>query len=177
MNTKKLILTALFTAITAVSAQILIPTTPAPFTLQTLAVFLSAIVLGAKYGAISQAVYALIGAVGLPVFAGGEGGLGVIAGPKGGYILGFILAAWIVGFLVTRKKAPSRLELIGFALIGDAVCLTVGTFWLGFVLRISALQAIAVGVTPFIIFDVIKIVIAGFVGFEVRKALVKASLI
>ncbi len=113
-NTKTtyLALCGLFAALTAICSWISIPLgfTPVPVNLGTLAVFLTAGLLGPKYGTISIAVYALAGAVGVPVFAGFRGGLGVLAGPTGGYIIGYIVAAFIIGVLISafNKRLSKR---------------------------------------------------------------------
>ena len=96
-------LCGLFAAVTAICSWISIPLgfTPVPVNLGTLAVFLTGGLLGKKYGPISLIVYTLAGAVGLPVFSGFRGGLSVLAGPTGGYIIGYIVAALIIGLIIT----------------------------------------------------------------------------
>src|SRR5215207_3565682 len=89
--------TALMAAVTAVAAQIAIPLEPVPFTLQVLAVILSGLLLGPRYGALAQAIYVLVGAVGVPVFAQFSGGLGVVLGPTGGYLVSYPIAASVAG--------------------------------------------------------------------------------
>lgn len=110
-KTRQYILWGLFTALTAVASQIIIPLpfTPVPINLATLSVFLAGGLLGAKGGAISQLIYLLLGAVGVPVFAGFTGGPGIVAGPTGGYIIGYVLAAWAIGFLI-NLPAPGLLR-------------------------------------------------------------------
>src|SRR5215207_7696744 len=88
---------ALMAAVTAVAAQITVPIEPVPFTFQVLAVILSGLLLGPRYGALAQAVYVLVGAVGVPVFSGFAGGLGVILGPTGGYLVSYPIAAAVAG--------------------------------------------------------------------------------
>ena len=108
MNTKTysrtsyMALCGLFAALMAICSFISIPLgfTPVPVNLATLGVFLAGGLLGKKYGTVSIAVYVLLGAVGVPVFAGFKGGVGVLAGPTGGYIIGYIAAAFLVGLLV-----------------------------------------------------------------------------
>ena len=99
-KTRSLILCALFAALTAVLSQIAIPIQPVPVNLATFSVFVAGGVLGAKRGAISQAAYVLLGVIGLPVFASFSGGMGILLGPTGGYIVGYVAAAWLVGALV-----------------------------------------------------------------------------
>ena len=97
-NVLSLVYMAMFVAIITVCAQIQIPMT-VPFTLQTLGIFMAAAMLGWKRGLISVAVYVLLGAIGVPVFAGFSGGIGVLGGPTGGYIIGFLFTALIVGLM------------------------------------------------------------------------------
>ena len=102
------IMAALFAGITAVCAQIAfpVPFSPVPFTGQTLAVALAATVLGAKYGVLSMILYILLGAVGVRVFAEFSGGLHVLAGPTGGFIFGFIIAAYVIGKMIEWREKP-----------------------------------------------------------------------
>ena len=100
-----MIYASLFGAGTAAGAYLIIPLPPVPITLQTLFVWgLAGALLGARLGALSQLVYLLIGIIGLPVFAGGKAGLGVLFGPTGGYLIGFVAGAWVIGTLVNLKK-------------------------------------------------------------------------
>src|SRR5829696_7645933 len=93
-------------AVTAAAAQITIPLSPVPFTLQVLAVILSGLLLGVRHGALAQAVYVLVGAIGVPVFAGFKGGLGILLGPTGGYLISYPIAAAVAG-LAARAVAPA----------------------------------------------------------------------
>jgi biotin transport system substrate-specific component len=106
LNIAMMTRTALMAAVTAVAAQIAIPLpfSPVPFTLQVLVVILSGLLLGPRHGALAQVVYVLVGAVGVPVFAQFSGGLGVVLGPTGGYILSYPLSAAIAG-LATHAAA------------------------------------------------------------------------
>ena len=99
MKTRDLAMVGLFAALTAIGAWISIPIPPVPFTFQVLFVLLAGAVLGSARGGLSQIVYVLLGVIGLPVFAGGASGPGVLFGPTGGYIFGFIVAAFVVGAL------------------------------------------------------------------------------
>ena len=110
LNIAMMTRTALMAAVTAVAAQITIPLpfSPVPFTLQVLAVILSGLLLGPRHGALSQVVYVLVGAVGVPVFAQFSGGLGVVLGPTGGYILSYPLAAAIAGLAAPAAANATR---------------------------------------------------------------------
>ena len=125
---------ALMAAVTAAAAQIAIPIPPVPFILQVLAVILSGLLLGPRYGALAQAVYVLVGAVGVPVFSEFSGGLGVILGPTGGYLVSYPIAAAVAGLAApavaggVRRRALVLGILWGYA--GLAVIYALGATWL-----------------------------------------------
>ena len=102
---KKMAFASLFAALIAVGAYIKIPIpfSPVPITLQVFFIFLAGAMLGARWGTLSVIVYLLLGIVGLPVFSGGASGLGVLLGPTGGYLIGFVVAAFLVGTLCEKK--------------------------------------------------------------------------
>ena len=133
-------------------------------------------VIGTKAGVCSYCIYVLLGIVGLPVFSGYVGGPAKIAGPTGGYIVGFVLMALIGGFFIEKFKRNFALTLVGWVL-GTFVDYCLGTVWFVYVAHCSLLYALKVCVYPFIIFDLGKIVIATLLGHAVRYALVKAGLL
>lgn len=173
---KMLILTAMFAAITGILAQIVIPLPPVPISGQTLAVGLTATILGSRWGALVMILYAVLGGIGVPVFTGGSAGVGILVGPTGGYIFGFIIGALIIGFIL-EKIGFSFPKAIVANLIGSMVILTAGTVQLKFVSALSWHEAFAFGVYPFIIGGVMKSILAAWVGIAVRKRLVSARLI
>jgi biotin transport system substrate-specific component len=134
--------------------------TPVPFTLQTLAVLLTGAALGSVRGLASMGLYLLAGGFGVPWFANHEHGF---AGASFGYVIGFVVAAGIVGELARRGNDRSVVSAIGLMAVGDAVLLTIGTIWLANDLHVSGAKAIELGVTPFLIGDAIKLTIAAFV--------------
>lgn len=143
----------------AVAAQINVPMQPVPMTLQTLAVLAVGAAFGWRLGAATVALYVLEGAVGLPVYAEMKAGLAVLAGPTGGYLLGFILAAAVVGFLAERGFDRSVPKMMLAMLIGAAVLYVPGLIWLsGFVGGMEG--AFTFGFVPFWIGDIVKAVIA-----------------
>ena len=177
MKTKDMILAAMFGALTAVGALVAIPLpTPVPFTMQVFFVILAGILLGPRWGALSQLVYVLMGSLGLPVFAGGTSGFGKLIGPTGGFIFGFIAAAFVVG-IITRERPNNITWNLTGSLAGLTLIYLLGTTQLALVAGMSFEKAIAVGVAPFILFDIIKITAAGFLGVAVKSALVKANLL
>ena len=129
MKIRHIVLSGLFAAITAALSQVMIsiPVSPVPITLQVFSVALAGAVLGGRLGALSQLVYIIVGAAGLPVFAGFEAGIGVILGPRGGYILGFPVLAFIPGFFIERQTG---LSVYSFCAGGTGV-FYIGTAWLG----------------------------------------------
>ena len=143
----------------ALSAQVSVPMFPVPMTLQTLAVLLVGGTYGARLGAATLALYALEGAVGLPVFANFSGGFQVIAGPTGGYILGFIASAALVGYLVERGWGASGLKLCLAMLLGAALIYVPGVAWLA--QFTGADKALQFGFWPFVAGDIVKAIVAG----------------
>lgn len=107
-TTKMLILSALFAAIVAVCAQISFQIGPVPFTLQVFAIFLASLILPPKYAFLSLLVYDLLGAVGVPVFAGFSGGLSKFIGPTGGYLIAFPIAAFVISYINTKKPLKMK---------------------------------------------------------------------
>src|ERR687883_1886220 len=136
LNIAMMTRTALMAAVTAVAAQIAIPLpfSPVPFTLQVLAVILSGLLLGPRYGALAQAVYVLVGTVGVPVFAGFSGGLGVILGPTGGYLVSYPIAAAVAGLAVPAVTGAARRRALSLGFLWGCASLAViyalGVTWL-----------------------------------------------
>ena len=166
---------ALMAAFTAVAAQISIPLEPVPFTLQVLAVVLTGLLLGPRYGALAMGVYVLVGAVGVPVFAGFRGGLGVLFGDTGGYLLAYPLAAAVAGLAArSTANAPRRRGLVVGFLWGSAalaVIYAIGATWLAVLAGLSPAAAVAAGVLPFVLFDLIKVGLAALVAVAVAPAI------
>lgn len=165
IKTKQMVLIALMTAVTCVLGPLSIPLpfSPVPISLTNFAIFLAIFVLGMKNGTISFIIYLLLGAVGVPVFSSFRGGLQVLAGPTGGYLIGFIFLALIMGFALDhfdRKLVPTIIGMI----IGMAVCYAFGTVWLAKLLSLSFKEGLMMGVIPYLPGDVAKIIIAAIVG-------------
>lgn len=147
-------------ALTALLAQVAVPLVPVPVTGQTLAVLLVGATLGAARGAISLGVYALLGIVGLPVFSDFGSGLGVVLGPTGGYILGFVFAAALVGWLSERAWERQVLKALATFAAGTLVVFAVGLPWLAVALQLDLATTLAYGLWPFLLGGAIKAVIA-----------------
>ncbi len=154
MQTKNLILTALFASLTAVGAFLFLPLpfSPVPITLQLLFTFLAGGILGSKYGSLSQIIYILLGAAGLPVFAGGRAGLSVLVGPTAGFIYGFVIAAWIAG-----KMKGNFFNRMIYLLTGLIIVYILGTGSLMITTGMGFTKALTVGTLPFLIGDLFKV--------------------
>lgn len=181
MNTSKsklraIIICGIFAAITAVLAQIEIPLPLIPISGQTLAVGLAATIIGSKYSAIAMVCYVLLGAVGLPVFAGFTGGVQILVGPTGGYIFGFIVAAFVTGFILEKTKFNMKMAMVA-NIVGMIITLIFGTIQLKILLDLTWNQAIISGIYPFIVVGLIKGYLASWIGITVRKRLIQADLI
>lgn len=167
---------ALFTVLMAVCSWISIPMA-VPFTLQTFGVFAAVGVLGGKRGTFSVLVYILLGAVGVPVFSGFNGGIGILAGKTGGYIIGFLCSALVMWGMEAALGRKPLIRIVSMV-IGLAVCYAFGTAWF---MLIYARETGAVGVgavlgwcvIPFIIPDLIKIALAFGLSGKLRRYVVQ----
>ena len=173
ISTKEIVLTAMFTAIITICAWISIPIGPISFTMHTFAVFCAVCILGGRNSFFSVLTYLLLGAVGLPVFAGFKGGISVLVNTTGGYLLGFLLIPLI--YLAAEKIFGKSLAVrIISLIIGLAVCYAFGTAWFMFVYTRNV-GAVTIGkamkwcVTPFVPFDLIKLALAFVVSDRVKK--------
>ncbi|MBS5548786.1 biotin transporter BioY [Pseudoflavonifractor sp. An184] len=173
-KTYRMAMTALMAAVTCVLAPMAIPIGPVPISFTNLAIYLSLYLLGWKRGTVSYLVYVLIGAVGVPVFSGFTGGLGKLAGATGGYIVGFIPMAVIAGLVIDQYRNRG-LQLAGM-IVGTAVCYAFGTAWFCFVMDSTPMAALSLCVIPFIPGDLVKMLLAMWVGPMIRRRLVQAGL-
>jgi biotin transport system substrate-specific component len=155
-----------FTALTALAAQVkfALPFTPVPVTGQTFAVLLAGAALGARKGAASQLAYWLVGMLGMPVYADAKGGWDVATGATMGYLVGFVVAAWVVGRLAEQRQDRRVLTSVPAMLFGTAVIYTFGVAWLAIYLDVPVAtgesNAITMGLTPFLLGDALKLVLA-----------------
>ena len=171
-NTRALVRIALVTAVTCILAPLSIPLpfSPVPLSLTNLVLYISIFIIGWKSATISYLVYLLLGTVGLPVFSGFAGGLGKLAGPTGGYLVGMIFLTVISGYIAKRYHRKPVIIFLGM-LLGSAVNYLFGTLWLCMQLHLSFLEGLMTGVVPYIAFDIIKMVIALFTGMTIQKRL------
>lgn len=173
-KTLDMVYIAVCAVLIAVCSWISIPTT-VPFTLQTFGVFLTVGLLGGKRGSLSVLIYLLLGAVGVPVFAGFSGGIGVIAGSTGGYIIGFLFSAlfmWAMEKIPGKKTWVLALSMV----LGLVVCYAFGTAWFMVVYAgngnpVGLWTALGWCVFPFIIPDIVKIVLALVLCKRLAKAI------
>ncbi|WP_461809858.1 biotin transporter BioY [Faecalimonas sp.] len=171
-KTKILVRIGLMTALLCVIAPFAfpIPFSPVPISFATFIIYLGTYILGKKYGTISCLIYLLLGIVGLPVFSSFSGGIGKLAGPTGGYLIGYLLLAFIGGWFVENYDGhvlPSAIGLI----LGTALTYIFGTIWLTQQMSLSFSQGLAIGVLPYLLGDSIKIIAALIIGPIIKKRL------
>ena len=175
---KDISLIAIFSAIIVICSLVTIPSI-VPFTLQTFAIFLCLNILGAKKGIISILIYIFLGVVGLPVFSGFNGGIGALLNVTGGYIIGFIFSALIYGLITSSfHKKPKKIINLIASFSGLIVCYIFGTLWyiLLFIKNgdtISFTSALTICVLPFIIPDILKILLALSISEKINKLIIK----
>ncbi len=169
-DTRRLVFCALFTALIAVFSQLQLPVGPVPVSLATLGVMLCGLLLGWRYGALAVGAYILLGAVGVPVFAGFQGGAGRLLGPTGGYIVGYLFYALLAGLNLPRlqERFWGRCVLL---LLGTAVCYVLGTAWFVKTSGRTLAESLSLCVVPFLPGDAAKIALAAFLTPRLRKAL------
>ena len=170
--TRQLVVGGLLAALLASSAWISFPIGTVPLTLQVFVVVLIGLLLPPGPAAMAVGVYLLLGALGAPVFAGGHGGLGVLFGPTGGYLFGFLAGATAGAFvrrLLVRRRVREVTADAAAALTTVAIIYALGWLQLALVTDMAPLQAFAVGVAPFLIFDVVKAVAAVGIAVTLRR--------
>jgi biotin transport system substrate-specific component len=182
---KKMILTGMFTAIISVMSLIEIPIQPIPFSLSLLAIFLSGALLEPKYALLSTLAYILLGAFGLPVFAGFKGGFHVLTGMTGGFIMSYPIMAFItaLSYQVSRRikvktiaKNIYLFAIPSFAMLFSLfICYLFGTYWFVHISGSTITYALTVCVFPFIGFDLIKIAITLGFSTVLRRAIRQVS--
>lgn len=172
-NTYAMAVTALMTAVTCILAPLSIPIGPVPISLTNFAIYLSLYLLDWKKGTVSYILYLLLGLVGLPVFSGFTGGVGKLAGPTGGYIIGFIPMAIIAGIVIDKYTEKWLLCLLAM-IIGTIVCYALGTAWLAYEAKMDMMAALWAGVIPFIPGDLVKMALAILIAPKIRAQVCRA---
>ncbi len=173
----RLVMASLMAALTAISAYVTLPIGPVPITMQTCFVLLSGAVLGSRWGAGSQIVYVCLGLAGIPVFAGGMSGPGVVLSPTFGYIAGFVLAAFVTGKYLEHASGRTVPHLAFGMMLGQAAIWGCGLLYLHGYFNLYAgvettwRSAMAIGLFPFIPFDLVKLILAVSVSRTLSKYL------
>ena len=171
---RKMVLASLMAALTAVGAYIQVPIGPVPIVLSTLFVLLSGLLLGSRWGLASMGLYLLVGAIGMPVFAGGRGGFAHFFGPTGGYLFGYCFSAWATGFISERRPGFMALEIFA-VLLGSLAIYGLGVPWLKMAAQMSWTKTFMVGMIPFLIGDAIKASVALVLARAVRPVLIRQA--
>ncbi len=176
LTTYQMAVTALMAAVMCVLGPLTVPIGAVPISLANFVICLTAWLLGPKFGTLSVAVYLCIGLIGVPVFSGYGAGLAKLAGPTGGYLVGYLLLALIGGLFIEKSNGNPVVSGIGLVL-GDAACYVLGTAWFVFQMQCELGYALSVCVYPFIALDLAKIVVSCVVGALLRKRLVQAGVL
>lgn len=179
-KTRNLVLCAMCAAITCILAPISVPIGPVPISLCTFAVMLAGVLLGAKFGLISQLIYVLLGTVGVPVFAGYRAGISCIAGMTGGYIVAYPILAFLTGLLYWKfgKSKAGKLRVLWMLLamvIGTAVLYAFGTAWFCAVSGTGVVAAMGTCVIPFLPGDLLKMIAVALISLPLEKAIAKMA--
>jgi len=161
--TRSVSLAVVFSLLTALAAQIVIPVGPVPITGQTFAVLLTGALLGSRLGAMAMIVYLGEGAIGLPFFYGGHGGFAHLFGPTGGYLLAFPAAAFITGAFAENGWDKRFLSAVAAMAVGSILILAAGWAWFSVLMHTESIAAFKLSVAPHLVGDVIKIVLAAAV--------------
>ena len=176
LTTYQMAVTALMAAVMCVLGPLTVPIGAVPISLANFVICLTVWLLGPKFGTLSVAVYLCIGLIGVPVFSGYGAGLAKLAGPTGGYLVGYLLLALIGGLFIEKSNGNPVVSGIGLVL-GDAACYVLGTAWFVFQMQCELGYALSVCVYPFIALDLAKIVVSCVVGALLRKRLAQAGVL
>ena len=137
--------------------------TPVPITGQTLGVLLAGSALGWKRGSIAMALYMVLGIVGVPWYSNHTHGWSVATGATGGYLFGFIVAAAVCGWFASRGHDRKVLPAMGSMVVGNVIIYAFGVTWLAHSIHVSLSKAVTLGLTPFLLGDAIKVIIAALI--------------
>ena len=176
ITTYQMAVTAVMAAVLCVLGPLTVPIGAIPISLANFVICLTAWLLGPKFGTLSVVIYLAIGLIGVPVFSGYGAGLAKVAGPTGGYLVGYLLLAFIGGLFIEKSNGQPVVSAVGLVL-GDAACYVLGTAWFVFQMQCDLGYALAVCVYPFIVLDLAKIVVSCIVGALLRKRLVQAGVL
>lgn len=174
LTTKEITQSAVFAALICIMSVITVPASPVPLTLGLFAIMLTPIVLGAKKGVLSVLIYIFAGALGLPVFSGFQGGLQILAGPTGGYIISYIFTALLIGIVSDRTKTFDKkafITLFFSCILGLLISYAFGTLHYQAITSASPKTALVQCFLIFLPFDIIKTLAAAVIGLDVRHRL------
>lgn len=180
-STKQIVTCALFAAVICVLAPLAIPIRPVPISLATLTIMFTASVLGASWGTAATGIYLLLGLIGVPVFAGWTAGISKLAGPGGGYLIGYLPLAFFLGLIYGGPGRHGKgfvryVRLIAGMVVGTAVLYALGTAWYCFSSGTPLAKALAFCVTPFLPGDLLKMIAVALIAPAVEQALTKAGM-
>jgi Uncharacterized conserved protein len=169
LSIKEITLVGMCAALMAIFSQLSIPLpfTSVPVTLQVFGLVILAVIVGAKVATLSLIIYVIIGAIGLPVFANFHSGFGVLVGPTGGYIVGFVIMAFLIGYASLKEN---KILLFAVSYMGVLIDLILGTIQLKVVTGMTINAALIAGLYPFILKDLITVSIAVIIGLRVKKS-------
>lgn len=169
-RTRFITTTALMTAVICILGPLSVPIGPVPISLTNLAIYITMYILGTKRGSIAYLLYLLLGLAGLPIFSGFTGGPGKLFGPTGGYLVGFLPMAFLIGRFLERH---GRNVVLSIVVMEAATWLPylLGTAWLAYSAHMSFSAALAAGVLPFLLVDLIKIVLSALLGPVLKRRL------
>ena len=164
------VLASLFTVLIIVGGYVTFPIGPVPIVLSDFFMLLTGLLLGAGWGSAAVGLYLLLGFLGFPVFAGGAAGLGILFGPTGGFLIGFMICVWVEGWIAAGTKPAFWKDLLA-AVTGTVVLYGCGVPWLKIILKLSWPKALALGLAPFVLGAVLKVIVALAVVPAVRPLL------
>ncbi len=167
VDLKKLCFAAVFTAMFCVLAPISIPVGPVPVTMLSMFVFFTICVLDYKHALLSYMTYLVLGGIGLPVFSMYQGGFHKLTGPTGGYLFGYIITIVFVGLL--KNKSTNKFFKIAIMIFGQIIDYLIGSLWFMLIMNSNIIYTLTVCVLPFVVFDILKIVIASILSKLLTK--------
>lgn len=179
MRIKELTVIALFAGIMAVLAQVAIPLpfSPVPITGQILGLFLTGALLGRRLGTWAVLLYLILGALGLPVFARGGAGIARLLGPTGGYLWGFLVGVYLLGWVVDKGNKLTFLRAAGGMLLCLGAVYILGALQLAYLMHLPWQKAFLLGVVPFVPLDILKLLLASVLSVKLRRILKEAGLL
>jgi biotin transport system substrate-specific component len=172
---RMIVFASLLAALMAVGAYLAVPLGPVPIVMQNMFVFLAGLLLGSRWGLASVTVYLLTGACGLPVFAGGLGGIGRIVGPTGGYLIGYLPAVFVIGCISGKGAARIGYDVLAM-ICGTAILYACGVAWLKILTSMTWSKTLTLGMYPFLVGDALKITAAALIAKTVRPVIQFPSL-